>query len=42
MRKHERVMDVELFIEGQTKWGADSPHHLMMLCEMFHHATDEG
>ena len=22
----ERVMGVELFIEGQAKWGADSPH----------------
>ena len=37
-----RVMDIELFIEGQAKWGADSPHCLMMLYEMFHHATDEG
>ena len=37
----ERVMDVELFIEGQAKWGADSPHCLMMLYEMFHHAADE-
>ena len=26
----ERVMDIELFLEGQTKWEADSPHHLMM------------
>ena len=38
----ERVMDVELFIEVQAKWGADSPHHLMMLYEMFCHTTDEG
>ena len=35
-------MDVELFLEGQAKWEADSPHCLMMLYEMFHHATDEG
>ena len=38
----KRVMDVELFLEGQAKWEADSPHHLMMLYEMFHHTTDEG
>ena len=38
----ERVMDIELFIEGQARWGADSPHCLMMLYEMFQHAADEG
>ena len=37
----ERVMDVELFLEGQTKWEAHSPHHLMMLYEMFWHAADQ-
>ena len=31
----ERVMDIELFLKGQTKWKADSPHCLMMLYEMF-------
>ena len=36
----ERVMDVELFFEGLAKWEADSPHCLMMLYEMFHHAAD--
>ena len=36
-------MDVELFLEGQTKWEEDSPHQLVMLYEMFKHATvDEG
>ena len=35
-------MDVKLFLEGQTRWEADSPHHLMMLHEMFQHATDQG
>ena len=35
-------MDVELFLEGQTKWEEDSPHHLAMLYEMFKHAADEG
>ena len=23
-------MDVKLFLEGQSKWETDSPHHLMM------------
>ena len=35
-------MDIELFLEGQAKWEADSPYHLMMLYEMFHHAMDQG
>ena len=35
-------MDVELFLEGQTKWEEDSPHWLVMLYEMFRHAADEG
>ena len=38
----ERVMDIELFLEGQAKWEADSPHHLMMLYEMFCHTVDQG
>ena len=40
VQEAERVMDIELFLEGQVKWEADSPHHLMMLYEMFHHAMD--
>ena len=36
------MMDVELFLEGQAKWEADSPHHLMMFYEMFWHAMDQG
>ena len=35
-------MDVELFLEGQTKWEEDSQHQLVMLYEMFRHAADEG
>ena len=35
-------MDVELFLEGQTKWKQDSQHRLIMLYQMFGHATDEG
>ena len=35
-------MEVELFLEGQTKWEEDSPNWLVMLYEMFKHAGDEG
>ena len=38
----EWVMDVKLFLEGQTRWEADSPYHLMMIHEMFQHTTDQG
>ena len=31
----EQVMDIELFLEGQTRWEEDSPHHLAMMHEMF-------
>ena len=42
VREAERVMDVELFLEGQAKWEKDSPYCLAMMYEMFRHATDEG
>ena len=42
VQEAERVMDIELFLEVQVKWEADSPHHFMMLYKMFHHATDQG
>ena len=38
----ERAMDVELFLELQNNWPEDSPHHLMVLHEMFWHAANEG
>ena len=38
----ERVMDVDLFLEIQSKWAEDSPHHLVILHEMFCHAASEG
>ena len=38
----ERVMDVELFLKGQTKREKYSPHHLVMLYKMFMHAADKG
>ena len=37
----KRMMDVELFLEGQTKWEEDGPHWLVMLYEMFRHAANE-
>ena len=42
VQETERIMDVELFLKGQTKWEEDSPHHLVMLYEMFKHTADEG
>ena len=35
-------MDVELLLEGQERWEADSPHCLVMLQEMFQHALEQG
>ena len=38
----ERVMDVDLFSEIQNKWAEYSPHHLVILYEMFQHTATEG
>ena len=38
----ERAMDVDLFLEIQSNWAEDSPHCLVILHEMFCHATTEG
>ena len=35
-------MDVKLFLEGQARWKEDSPHHLILLQEMFQHASEQG
>ena len=35
-------MDVDLFLEAQDHWAEDSPHHLVILHEMFLHATSKG
>ena len=35
-------MDVDLFLEIQNRWPEDSPHHLVILHEMFWHAATEG
>ena len=42
MREMERIMDVELFLGLQDQWEEDSPHHLVILYEMFRHAAVEG
>ena len=42
MHELERAMDVDLFLEIQGKWAEDSPHHLVILHEMFCHAASEG
>ena len=42
VQETERMMDVELFLKGQTKWEEASPHQLVMLYEMFKHTADEG
>ena len=35
-------MDVDLFREIQSNWAKDSSHHLVILHQMFCHATSEG
>ena len=42
VQETERMIDVELFLEGQIKWEEDSPHQLVMLYKMFKHTADEG
>ena len=42
MWKMERAVDIDLFLEAQKQWAKDSPHHLIILHEMFLHATSEG
>ena len=34
-------MDVEMFLEGQAGWEVDSPHHPIILHEMFQHAAEQ-
>ena len=35
-------MDVEMFLEGHAGWEVDSPHHPIILHEMFQHAIEQG
>ena len=42
IREMERAVDVDLFLEAQKQWAKDSPHHLVILHEMFIHAESQG
>ena len=42
VRETKRIMDIELFLEGQAKWEEDSPHQLVILYKMFRHALMRG
>ena len=42
MREMEQAVDVDLFLNAQNQWAEDSPHHLVLLYEMFLHAAAEG
>ena len=42
MHELKRAIDVDLFLEAQSKWAEDSPHCLVILHEMFLHAASEG
>ena len=36
------ALDVDLFLDAQEQWAKDSPHHLVILHEMFLHAASKG
>ena len=38
----KQAIYMELFLELQNSWPEDSPHHLVILHEMFQHAAMEG
>ena len=42
VREMERIMDVELFLRIQDSWAEDSPHHIIIIHEMFQHAATKG
>ena len=42
VREMEHHMDVEMFLEGHAGWEVDSPHHPIILHEVFQHATEQG
>ena len=35
-------MDVNMFLDGYVRWEVGSPHHSVILHEMFLHATEQG
>ena len=42
IREMEWAVDVDLFLNAQNQWAEDSPHHLVLLYEMFLHVVAEG
>ena len=38
----EKLLDVELFLEGQSLFEKNSPHHLAVLHEMFQYSYEQG
>ena len=42
VREMERIMHVELFLRIQDWWAEDSPHHMVILHEVFWHAATKG
>ena len=42
MCEMERALDIDLFLEAQEQWAKDSPHHLVILHEMFLHTASKG
>ena len=41
MQEMERAVDIDLFLEAQKQWTKDSPHHLIILHEMFLHVESQ-
>ena len=42
VQETERMMDIELFLEGQTKWEEDSPTSWSCFMRCFKHAANKG
>ena len=40
--KQSGRMDVELFLDECPRWEVNSPHHPLILHEMFQHAAEQG
>ena len=42
IRELERVVDLELFLDEYPRWDLGTPHWLVVLHEMFLHASGQG
>ena len=42
VREMEHNMDVEMFLDGYAGWEVGSPHHPVILHELFPHAAEQG